>query len=196
MLNNEIWKTIIGFEERYEISNLGRIRSIQTNHNKKQSIIRKQYIRSKTCQYSYVQLWCKNKGKAFAVHRLVAIHFIPNPAKKPMVNHLDGNKLNNNWDNLEWCTYFENHKHAFKTKLRKIPINTLNQKRGKTSKYRNVTYDVTRHRWLGCVKIKGKMYCKRFPLKKFPNAERLAAQAVNDFIDKYKLTDRIKNIII
>lgn len=59
------------------------------------------------------------KQKSFRAHRLVAIAFIPNPNNNPVVNHKDGNKLNNNVDNLEWVTYSENSKHAIENELRK-----------------------------------------------------------------------------
>jgi hypothetical protein len=56
-------------------------------------------------------------GKAHRIHRLVATLFIPNILNKPQVNHKDGNKLNNNVDNLEWCSNLENMQHAYRTGL-------------------------------------------------------------------------------
>lgn len=62
--------------------------------------------------YAYVDFKKNGVPKRCAIHRLVAKEFIPNPYKKPYVNHIDGNRLNNNVDNLEWCTQKENMHHA------------------------------------------------------------------------------------
>jgi predicted XRE-type DNA-binding protein len=95
----------------------------------------------------------------FSVSRLVAQVFIPNPDNKPAVNHLDGNKFNNHYTNLEWCTYSENMKHAYDTGLRtqangnensstRIPEEELSNiqemyKNGSTQKYIADIYGVT-----------------------------------------------------
>ncbi len=72
--------------------------------------------------YKRVTLWCKELGRRREfVHRLVAIHFVDNPNNLPMVNHIDGDKLNTHYKNLEWVTCKENTKHAFKKGLRKGP---------------------------------------------------------------------------
>lgn len=91
----EIWKDIKGYEGKYQISNLGKIKSLIGN-----SKILKPEIRT---GYYSVEL-CKN-GKRIhkRIHRLVAETFIPNPDNLPQVNHRDENKLNNQLDNLEWC---------------------------------------------------------------------------------------------
>lgn len=65
--------------------------------------------------YYAVQL----NGKRYLIHRLVAEQYIPNPNNLPCVNHKDGNKLNNDVNNLEWCSYSENNEHALKNGLRK-----------------------------------------------------------------------------
>ena len=69
--------------------------------------------------YLVAHLSKDNKAKNILVHRLVAESFIPNPNKYPCVNHIDGNKQNNNINNLEWCTHSENDLHAYKIGLRK-----------------------------------------------------------------------------
>lgn len=191
--NNEIWKDIKGYEERYQVSNMGRIKSIQDSHGNYRENILSSRSRSKTCIYLYVQLWKKNTCSHNAIHRLVAQHFIPNPENKPMVNHLDGNKLKNNAYNLEWCTCSENHLHAFATGLRSKVVLTkrmIGTKWGKTSDYRNVTYDPSRNKWKGAIKHKGKM----LPQKRF-DTELEAAEYVNYLIDTYEL-NRPKNIIV
>lgn len=107
----EEWKDIIGWEEVYEISSLGRVRNKKTNN----------FIIGDINNYGYyrVTLYYNNKKQRFFRHRLVAIHFIPNNDEtKTFVNHIDGDKSNNTITNLEWVTQSENEKHAFKTELK------------------------------------------------------------------------------
>jgi len=67
--------------------------------------------------YKTIGIHFDNKVKYEYIHRLIAIHFIPNPENKPCVNHIDGNKSNNSVDNLEWVSYSENVKHAYNNNL-------------------------------------------------------------------------------
>jgi len=67
--------------------------------------------------YYYLDLYSNNKSTKIALHRLLALHFIPNPENKRTVNHIDGNKLNNSLSNLEWATDSENTKHAYDNNL-------------------------------------------------------------------------------
>lgn len=105
-MKKEIWKNCSGFEQFYEISSNGEVRS------KKDGKLRTKYkicsgTRKIYCVNS-VSLWNGNRYIFTSVHRLVAKTFIENPFNKPEVNHIDNNPLNNNISNLEWCTRQEN----------------------------------------------------------------------------------------
>ena len=96
----EIWKDIKGYEGLYQISNKGRVKSLGNNKTKKEKILSP----GKHKGYFYVSLYKNRKEKKYSIHRLVAQAFLPNPDNLPVVNHKDENKLNNNVENLEWCT--------------------------------------------------------------------------------------------
>lgn len=121
---NEIWKEIRCYEKKYEISNLGNVRSLDRKisnkrgeYFKKGQKIKKQFT---TTGYYKITLWKDNIKKDFKVHRLVAYHFIGTPPiGKEIINHKDGDPLNNNVKNLEWCNQRENVEHALRTGLRK-----------------------------------------------------------------------------
>lgn len=107
-MKNEIWKPITGYENRYDISNFGRIKSksrIVKNHTGSyisKEIIMKQQINQKG--YLRISLLNKNgKRKMVSVHRIVANEFIENNNNLKEINHKDFNKQNNNVENLEWC---------------------------------------------------------------------------------------------
>lgn len=192
--NNEIWKDIPGFEGRYQASSLGRIRSIQDNHGNYREQTRATWVSSKG--YVYVQLFVKDVRHNVSVHHAVASAFIPNPDKKKTVNHIDGDKQNNQVTNLEWNTHSENLKHAHATGLKKGQEHFKGVKLGTTSRFHNVTYDPSKDRWIASVKSQGKMYAKRFPVAIYGDcAEILAAVAVNEILDSLGLSDRAKNII-
>lgn len=107
----EIWKDIKGYEDLYQVSNLGRVKNKKTNN------IRKTYI-SKIGYYA-INLYKKDNRKTTFLHRLIAEAFIPNPNNLPCVNHKDENKLNNNLDNLEWCSYSYNNTYGIGQENRK-----------------------------------------------------------------------------
>lgn len=118
----EVWKDIEGYEGLYQISNLGLVKSVSRKIKTKLGFKTTKDILLKfgKCSFNYIQVsLCKNGvQKTFKVHRLVAIHFIPNEFDKKEVNHIDGDKSNNTIDNLEWATRSENQFHAYKIGLR------------------------------------------------------------------------------
>lgn len=118
------WLPVKGYEELYEVSDTGEVRSVDrvlSVTNQKERLFKGRVllqIMNKQVQYKQVSLWKENKGTSYYVHRLVAEAFIPNPESKPEVNHIDGNRQNNHISNLEWVTSGENSLHASKTGLR------------------------------------------------------------------------------
>ena len=121
-MTKEEWKDIEGYEGRYQVSNCGRIRSFLTKcvRNNVEICDENSHMMKPVHNifgYCVVRLHKNDGGKAFAVHRLVAKAFILNPNNLPQVNHMDGNKQNNNSDNLEWVTAKENIAHSFSTGL-------------------------------------------------------------------------------
>ena len=101
----EIWKNIDGYEGLYQVSNLGRVKSLNYRRTGKERILKPGTDKG---GYLYVFLYKNGKQKPFSIHRLVAKAFIPNPNKKPEVNHKDEDKTNNCLTNLEWMTRKDN----------------------------------------------------------------------------------------
>ena len=117
----ETWRDVVGYEGYYKVSNIGRVKSVERKiwngkgYKTEFSRILKQALNYKG--YPIVYLSKESKQKTVSVHRLVALAFISNPQNKPQVNHIDGNKKNNNVSNLEWCSNQENQLHAVINKL-------------------------------------------------------------------------------
>lgn len=111
----EIWKDIKGYEGLYQVSNIGRVKSLNYNHTKKEKILKP--IKDKK-NYLYINLYKNVKIKHIKIHRLVAEAFIPNPNNYPCVNHKDEDKSNNCVNNLEWCTYQYNNTYGTAIKRR------------------------------------------------------------------------------
>ena len=129
----EMWKDIQGYEEKYQISNIGRIKNKINNR----------LLRPRVGTYGYykVNLYKNKKVKTIEIHRLVAEAFIENPESKSEVNHIDGNKLNNNITNLEWVTHKENINHAWRTKLFE-PVRKASKRYGKSNPNAKKVYQI------------------------------------------------------
>lgn len=108
------WYSVSGYEGLYEINRNGQIRSLQKKYYQKQ-------ITQRIDRGGYITVRLSKEGisKTFLLHRLLILEFIPNPNNKPFVNHINGNKLDNSLENLEWVTHRENVIHAFTSGLNK-----------------------------------------------------------------------------
>lgn len=184
----ELWKDVVNFEDKYEVSNLGNLRSKTRNVNTKGGktrtvkgkVLKKQVNKS---GYHIIGLSLATAVKTFTVHQLVAHAFIPNFKQSTEINHIDGNKQNNAVTNLEESNPSHNQIHAVSTGLR--------PKTGK-SKYNNVSYinkPNLKKRWAACVQHAGKT---SYGWKTF-YTEIEAAKHVDSILDEIGDTVRNRN---
>lgn len=121
----EVFKPIQGYEGLYEVSNLGRVKSLGNGGTCNSS----EHLLNPGCNnsgYLFVSLWKVGVHKQFLVHRLVAETFIPNPDNLPCVNHKDFNKHNNCVVNLEFCSAKYNTQYSLGYKIKMLDLNTNN----------------------------------------------------------------------
>ena len=129
----EMWTPVNGFEDRYAVSSMGRVKSISfpqryllRNGKEAYRLTRERILATQEINSGYliVHLHCDNVRHAKLVHRLVAAHFVTGLREGLDVNHINGNKQDNRAENLEWVTRTDNHKHAVKLRLNKqaIPV--------------------------------------------------------------------------
>lgn len=151
----EEWKPVKDFELFYEVSDKGRVRSldrVDSMNRHKKGVLKSPCNNGRG--YMCVNLKAHGKQKQKSIHRLVAEAFIPNPDNLPEVNHKDGNKANNCVDNLEWCTASHNKKHAFRTGLNK-------QRKGLNNPHHKLSKEAVLH-----IREKAKPYDKNYSYAK------------------------------
>ena len=112
---NEEWKSVVGYEGTYDVSNAGRIRRTRSANEMTAVRMRKPYLERQG--YLRIALWLGNKKRTFNVHRIVLSAFVGPCQDGMQTNHIDGDKTNNRIDNLEYVTPSENRRHAFRTGL-------------------------------------------------------------------------------
>jgi hypothetical protein len=163
----ETWKKIIGYENLYEISNYGNVKSLKKGF-KKEKLLKN---RHDNVGYARVDLRLNNISKTIRVHRLVAIHFIDILEDKPQVNHINGIKDDNRVENLEWVSNTENQCHRYdKTKT--------------ASKFIGVSRQ--RKNWKAQITHKGKdIYLGYFKTEELAYAARVDFEKENNIINKY-----------
>lgn len=117
------WRDAVGYEGIYEVSSCGQVRTKKgkTTYSKlhgkrvwRQRVLKQKVTKDNCCR---VSLWKDGKERTWLVHRIVAKAFIPKVKGKKYINHIDGNRLNNSVENLEWCNHTENNNHAFDNDL-------------------------------------------------------------------------------
>lgn len=136
----EIWKDVLGYEGLYQVSNLGRVKSLSRkvkfgwSYRITPSVIVNPSLRKRKSEfeigYYVVGLHKDGKTKYIYIHRLVALHFIPNTDNKPQIDHIDGDTSNNKASNLRWCTAKENNNFEIH-RLRQSLSQTITHKRNR-----------------------------------------------------------------
>lgn len=116
-MEQEIWLPVIGKEGLYEVSNMGRVKSLPRIIKNSNNRSVRERIMAVVKNKGYVVVGLQGNKSNIGVHRLVAAAFIPNPDNKPFINHKNGVRNDNRVENLEWCTQKENVHHAFETGL-------------------------------------------------------------------------------
>ena len=134
----EEWRPVVGYEGLYEVSNMGRVKSVERTAwcGNGYRTVHERILRTRKNRYGYVivNLYQEGKMKTCCIHRLVAESFIPNPDNLPDINHKDEDKTNNNVDNLEWCSRSYNNTYNGRAKKAGKKIGKKLRNHPKTSK--------------------------------------------------------------
>jgi hypothetical protein len=173
----EQWKDIPDYEGLYQVSDLGRVKSLERRvfTLNKNCIYKPIIIKSFVTKRGYfeVRLCTNNTSKAKKIHRLLAESFIPNPNQKPQVNHIDANRLNNKISNLEWVNNRENSCHRVKNSHF-------------TSKYVGVSYFKRDNKWRSSIQVDGKsIRFGMFNTEEEAYQKRVDFEKENGIVNKY-----------
>lgn len=171
----EEWRPIVGYEKYYEVSNFGRVRSLDriiTRKNRwnkiSEFLLKGKILTGRIRKNGYYNvIMCSENTNRFemSIHRAVGLTFIPNPENKKTVNHKDGNKGNNHIKNLEWSTHSENLKHSFSSGFSKSYGRKF------------------RHRTIVEVKSIIKMYNKNIPMTKIAGKFKTSTATVHRIVN-------------
>ena len=175
-MEEEIWKDIPGYDGIYQVSNLGRVKSIPrvVQFGNRERITQEKFL--KPCNngsgYYYVSLGAGVENRRY-IHRLVAEAFIPNPDNLPEVNHIDENPVNNSVYNLEWCDRAYNLNYGTRIEKLRKPVDQLDDYGNVIKIWESITdaenyYQVT-HIWECCAGKRGK--CAGFRWRYHKNLE-------------------------
>lgn len=171
----EEWRPIEGYEGLYEVSSLGRVRSLDrydsSNHFRRGKILK---LQTDGRGYLMVVLSSNNKAKMYLVHRMVAIAFIPNPDNLPEVNHRDENPSNDNVDNLEWCDRKYNNNYGSR-------IDRMRDTKLKNGTYTGLSEEEYNKKWYQENKDKLKEYFKKYRQE---NKEKISEWS-REYMKKY-----------
>lgn len=175
----EIWKDVVGFDGFYEVSNTGRVRSVDRiikSSKRSHFKLKGKIVGNKNnAGYMVVTISKELLSEERLIHRIVAEAFIPNPNNLPQVNHINGDKKDNRVENLEWVSNRENTCHARVGKF--------------TSKHSNVCWLPDRKKWKSYIQINN----KRIQLGRFDTEEEAFA-AVQKVRSDFGISNRYKSI--
>lgn len=169
----EVWKDVKGYEGYYQISNWGRVKSLDRiilksgfPHKVKERILKQCFDGNYLC----VGLYKESKNYSIRIHNLVGLHFIDNPNNQPILNHIDDDKLNNYYKNLEYCNYREN----------------VNHHHNKGNKKCGVFFDKKAEKWRGQITINRKqLHLGTFNTQLEAYAARVKYEKDNNIQNKY-----------
>jgi hypothetical protein len=174
----EVWKDVKDYEGMYQISNFGRVKSLERivkNGVNSNRLIKERILKNHISKTGYfvTDLKDKNYRKTFKIHILISKHFIKNHKNLPIINHIDGNKLNNNIYNLEWVSQRENCCHK-------------ELKNNNSSKYIGVCYRKNRNKWQSSIVFNGKLiHLGTFKTEIEAYQKRCKFEKDNNIINKY-----------